>query len=429
MSIPKLPPSSDIDSVVAIYRSPGITAIYNELKSSRRNHVLDLGSASQSSLQFFSHLSCQFHFEGVDTFLAGEGVLNSGETLKTELENYLSVFDDMKKFDIILTWDIFNYLDQDTLQWLVTRLSQHCNPNTLLHTIKYLGRNLPATPRQHQVVDEYQIKTLGTNLICSRPFASLDTTTMLKHMPGYVMEQTFMQHEGMAQDITENVLRYRPDKIDSNRHLASAGLSAAQSGLPQYTEAHRSYGLEQMCALLKKRQSGRVLSLCSRATHNGDFFLEYAEQVYVEDIFPSFITNPAVDEAPIRQHALHYASDIKFDVIVAWDLFNFCNQAQLQEMYLRLKPHLHEATHIFAFFYAGAEKPERPQKCYVIDDKNIALLPVAKRVGGGEESGAGAVLNTFEGFHLANTYILRPGMRGGIYEYVFQAGSAIQSRP
>jgi len=27
-------------------------------------------------------------------------------------------------------------------------------------------------------------------------------------------------------------------------------------------------------------------------------------------------------------------------------------------------------------------------------------------------------------FHLANTYILRPGMQGGRYEYIFREGDA-----
>jgi hypothetical protein len=32
------------------------------------------------------------------------------------------------------------------------------------------------------------------------------------------------------------------------------------------------------------------------------------------------------------------------------------------------------------------------------------------------------VLRMLGNFHLANTYILRPGMQGGLYEYIFQAG-------
>lgn len=415
-------------AVEIIHRSPGLTTIYNELKDSRRNNILDLGSASGSSFRFFSQLSCQIHFESLDGFLANCGeAWASGAALQKGLDNYLTHFDANKKFDIILAWDIFNYLDRDTLQWLIARLNPHCHANSLLHTIKYLGRKLPAAPRHFQIIDQYKIKTTSAAVLCSRPFASLDTSTTLKSLPGYVMEQTFIQQEGMAQDISEQVLRYQPDSKNQKRQGASAEL--IRDAVPPYTEAHRSYGLELICAHLRTVNNAAVLNLGSKATHSGDFFLNYADQVYVEDIIPSLIAPSGTSEIQIRQHALNYKSDLKFDVVLAWDLFNFCSHAQLLAIYEKLRPHLHTDTHIFTFFYAGREKPARPQKCYVLDDKNIALVPVPKRRVSEPELTAGAVLKVFAEFHLANTYILRPGMHGGIYEYIFKAGPAATKKP
>jgi hypothetical protein len=419
------------EPVEFIHRSPGITAIYNELKFSTRNNVLDLGSSSHSSFQFFSQLSCHIHFETLDAFLADGGeVCASAESLQAGLSEYLSTFPQDKKFDIILAWDIFNYLDGETLRWLVTRLNQHCRANTLLHTIKYVGRKLPAAPRHYQILDQYHVKISCDNLLCSRPFANIDTNKTLKSMPDYVVEQTFMRHEGMAQDITEHVLRYQSDKKNSRRQQASAELSVANRELPQHTVMHRSYGLEQICAHLRNLPAAKVLTIGSKATHSGDFFLEYAEQVYVEDLVPSLISasDAREGELHVRQHALNYAADIRFDVILAWDLFNFCSLAQLATVVEKLRPHLHDSTHIFAFFYPGKEKPERPQKCYLLDERNIALLPSPKAPTSGEDLTAVAVLKILGNFHLANTHILRPGMHGGIYEYIFTAGAGIKSR-
>src|SRR5690606_13092894 len=194
-------------------------------------------------------------------------------------------------------------------------------------------------------------------------------------------------------------------------------------------EPHRPYGLEQICTHLRTVKNATVLNLGSKATHRGDVFLDYAGQVDAEDIVPSLVATAAASEIQIRQHALNYKSDIKFDVVLAWDLFNFCSHAQLVAIYEKLHPHLHTDTHIFTFFYAGREKPARPQKCYVLDDKNIALVPVPKRRVSEPELTAGAVLKVFAEFHLANTYILRPGMHGGIYEYIFKAGPAATKKP
>ena len=405
--------------VEVIHRSPGITAIYNELKSSTHNSVLDLGSASAASFQFFSRLSCHIHFESIDNFFAecGEAWV-SGETLRAGLDEYLSAFSDTKQFDVILAWDIFNYLDRDTLQWLIARLNRHCRPNTLLHSIKYVGRNLPAVPRHFQILDQYQTRMHCAGVLCSRPFAGMDTATVLKSMRTYTMEYTYMQQEGMAQDLTEQVLRYQPDGKNNNRQIASAELHS----MPHATLAHRSYGLELVCEHLQKTPAATVLDLGGKATRNGDFFLRYAENFYVEDLLPSLHKSPTETEPSlIRQHALRFDSAVKFDVILAWDVFNFCTSEQLSAVYEKLRSHMHENTLVFAFFYTGAEVPERSQKCYVQDDKTIALLPASKKPAADSEFTAVSLLRIFRDFSLANTCIMKPGMQRGIYEYLFQS--------
>jgi len=336
------------------------------------------------------------------------------------LDEYLSAFSEDKKFDVILAWDIFNYVDRNTLEWLINRLNQYCRPDTLLHMVKYIGRNIPATPRHYQIMDQYQIKITSHDLCCSRPFPNMDTTSMLKAMPGYSMEHTYLQHQGMTQDITEQVFRYQPNGKTNKRREASAELPI-HAGISATLEAHRSYGLEDICTYLKTIENACVLDLGSKVTRSSDFLHEYAEHVYVEDLAPSLITSANSDEPAIRQHALRYEENIQFDVIFAWDLFSYSNRAQLENIYQKLLPHIHLNTKIFAFFYTGSELPVRPQKCYIVDDQNIALVPAPKRASNNNELSAVALLKIFKQFNLANTYILRPGMHRGIYEYIFQA--------
>lgn len=402
-----------------IHRSPGITAIYNELKSSSRNNILDLGSSSGLSFNFFSQLSCNIHFENVDGFLEDCGeAWSSSESFLKALDAYLSSFSEDKKFDVILAWDIFNYFDRSTLEWLINRLNPYCRVDTLLHMVKYIGQNIPATPRHYQILDQYQVKITNNDLWCSRPFPNMDTASILKAMPGYAMEHTYLQHQGMTQDITEQVFRYQPNGKTNKRREASAELPI-HAGISATLEAHRSYGLETICAYLKTIENACVLDLGSKVTRSNDFLHEYAEDIYVEDLAPSLMTS-STDEHAIRQHALRYEHDILFDVIFAWDLFSYANRAQLEMIYQKLLPHLHANTKIFAFFYTGSELPVRPQKCYIVDDKNIALVPAPKRASGEKELSAVALLKVFRQFNLANTYILRPGMHRGIYEYIFQ---------
>lgn len=410
------------EPITILHRSPGITTIYNELKSSNRNRVLDLSSASQASFAFFSQLSCHIHFESLDDFLVESGaLLTSGASLKEGLSRHLSTFNEAS-FDIILAWDIFNYLDAETLLWLMSQLNRHSHSNTLLHMIKYVGRQLPAAPRHHQILDQHQLKLTCSSLLCSRPFASLDTTKMLKNMPGYTMEQSFMNHEGMTEGIAEHVLRFEADKKNNKRQIASTGLVVGDQLLKQ-TLPHRSYGLEKICHFLQKKPKTTILNLGSKSTHTSDFFQDYAAQIYAEDIVPSLLTpeDPSSDLS-LRQHALSYEDTLTFDIILVWDLFNFCSRTQLNAICAKLRPHMHARTQLLAMFYAGSETPERPQKYYILDDQNLAFLPTPKQQRVVTEITPGAVLKALGDFHLAQSYILRPRMQRGIYEYVFQAG-------
>lgn len=354
----------------------------------------------------------------MDDFIKDE-MGKPNQNLLSSLDDYLSHFSEKKQFDVILAWDIFNYFDRHTLEWLVNRLHHHCRPDTLLHMVKYIGRNIPASPRHYQILNQYQVKITSNELWCSRPFPPMDTTSLLKAMPGYSMEHTYLQQSGMTQDITEQVLRYQPEGKTNKRREASAELPI-HSGISSTLEDHRSYGLENLCAYLNTIKHASVLDLGSKVTRSGDFLHHYAEHVYVEDLAPSLIASSNPDEPVIRQHALRYEDSIKFDVIFAWDLFSYCSRTQLELVYQKLLPHIHHHTKIFAFFYTGAELPARPQKCYIIDEKNISLVPAPRHKNSGNELSASALLKVFERFSLANTYILRPGMHRGIYEYVFQ---------
>lgn len=411
-----------------VYRSPGITAIYNELKYSPRNTILDLSSSSAASFQFFSQLSSQIHFEGIDNVLH-ESIIDdmTGDKLRAALENYLTTFAADKKFDVILAWDIFNYLDPATLNWLIKRLNQHCRANTLVHCIKYVGRHMPAAPRQYQLVDQYQINISADRTDRARRFATMSTSTLLKNMPDYLVDHTYMRHEGMPQDITELVLRFQPDKKDSKRQLASAELEHSSNDLPEHRLPHRSYAMEQICAHLRSLPKATVLNLGSRSTHSTDFFLAHAEEVFAEDLVYSLITPSSPDDvaSALRQHALNFSPEIKFDVILAWDLFNHCSSVQLAAIHQKLLPHIHQNTKIFALFYAGAHKPQWPQKCFVVNEQNITLVPAPKRTIAKEDISAVGWLKIFREFKMSSTFIFKPGMLQGICEYIFQPSEVL----
>src|SRR5687767_11639374 len=88
------------------HRSPGLTAIYNEIKVSRFNRVLDLGASSAKSFNFFRELSCKIRFANLIECVVDErSNPRVGDDLVRGLAAYLDEFPGEEQFDVILAWD------------------------------------------------------------------------------------------------------------------------------------------------------------------------------------------------------------------------------------------------------------------------------------------------------------------------------------
>ena len=67
-------------------------------------------------------------------------------------EEYLTkgkflTYDPNSRFDVILTWDLFNYLDDALLNEVGRRLTQYCHAGTILSVMCYSGSSIPTLPQ------------------------------------------------------------------------------------------------------------------------------------------------------------------------------------------------------------------------------------------------------------------------------------------
>jgi len=128
-----------------LHRSPGIAAIYNEVKHKEKIHILDLGSLSASCFEFFSSISCKIYFESLNDFVIENASLPEADLVR-RIENYLLSHDSNEYFDVVLCWDLLSYMPLEAVSVLLTRIRSYCKPHTLIHSIRYLGRNIPQSP-------------------------------------------------------------------------------------------------------------------------------------------------------------------------------------------------------------------------------------------------------------------------------------------
>jgi len=108
--------------------------LMERLESRDRLHVLDLGSGSQGTLNFFSDRNAAIHF--VDLF-SSELVIEPPEALNTveaceQLTRYLRLPEGVI-FDVCMFWDALHYLSPVGLEGLSRALAPHVGANTLAY--------------------------------------------------------------------------------------------------------------------------------------------------------------------------------------------------------------------------------------------------------------------------------------------------------
>ncbi|TNF82427.1 MAG: class I SAM-dependent methyltransferase, partial [Gammaproteobacteria bacterium] len=106
--------------------------LLEQIEARERIHVLDLGSGSQSTLNFFAGRKAAIHF--VDLFSC-DLVVKATEEVNTaeacaQLEQYLRLPEDLV-FDVCMFWDALHYLSLGALEGLSRALAPHIGPRTL----------------------------------------------------------------------------------------------------------------------------------------------------------------------------------------------------------------------------------------------------------------------------------------------------------
>jgi len=177
-----------------VHSSVGFNIAYNQVQGRRRLSVLDLGSAYASNLPFLSQSVRSLHIEIEDLYetLSSFDYFDPGEPRSYDaVYRYLFPYGDDTRFDLILAWDLFNYLEKIELSGLIKHLDRFCHPGTLLFSMISTNRYIPERPIRFQIVDSERLRIddLNRMMPCFRLFSSFRLRNGFK-------EYIFVYHGG-----------------------------------------------------------------------------------------------------------------------------------------------------------------------------------------------------------------------------------------
>jgi hypothetical protein len=183
------------------FNSPTVGILAQRFSGPGKCRVLDLGAPAKSTIEFFSGRPCTYYVEDLNRFFITprkNGKSTDDEDVVAAIAKALS-YDDAARFDLVLGWDLFSYMERSAIELLMARIARSCRPGTLLFLSVATGAMIPSVParitminggrlRYHSAVDPQRI---------SNPRYS--PTGLKSMMPGFRLLHSFLLGEQMQE--------------------------------------------------------------------------------------------------------------------------------------------------------------------------------------------------------------------------------------
>jgi 2-polyprenyl-3-methyl-5-hydroxy-6-metoxy-1,4-benzoquinol methylase len=187
----------DSPSQPAVYKSLGLSTLLRFLRDDRKPTILDLGPALGANVEFWSRHQCRLHIEDFyRDFIARAS--NENEESKASIFADLLAFNEELSFDIVLTWDLFNYLDLAQLEGLVRHVSRFCKPGAALFALISSQPDIPDQPTVFRILDTERM-VYETRTQITRPCPRHQPREVAKAMGLFQVSSSFLLRNGIQE--------------------------------------------------------------------------------------------------------------------------------------------------------------------------------------------------------------------------------------
>ncbi|MEW6353331.1 MAG: hypothetical protein AB1469_03385 [Pseudomonadota bacterium] len=198
-----------------VQNSLALKLLNERLRPDKRYHFLDIGPALQENIDFCSQYAGKVYIEDLYYTLSLRAASASAAPAQREAEELdeppspeevfyrnitecLLPYGSDTRFDVIFTWDLFNYLAREPLQQLIGRLSKFCNPGAYLFALVSTRVNIPSQPLEYRIIGQDKL-IYGAGSSIERPHPRYREVNLLKMMPGFRTDKSFLLRNGIQE--------------------------------------------------------------------------------------------------------------------------------------------------------------------------------------------------------------------------------------
>ena len=188
----------DTQTSPAVINSLGLQALLDGVRDDQSYTILDLGPARESNVRFWSEFSCWLHVHDFyRTLLEWKAVGPAEELVEPDFSTRLAFGEDTV-FDIILTWDLFNYLELSELEALAQELSRWSRRGTRLFALVSSLPRISVSPLMFRILNREQL-TYELPSQRTKPCPRHSPRDIARLMGRFIVSRSFLSRQGIQE--------------------------------------------------------------------------------------------------------------------------------------------------------------------------------------------------------------------------------------
>jgi hypothetical protein len=99
-------------------------------------------------------------------------------------------------FNLVLLWDVLNYLSSEQAKQVISAVAELCSPNARLYAIVFATDTMPELPNRYRIIDRAHLAYEPTTTEV-RGSPSLPPAAVAKFLEGFRIEHSFVLRHGV----------------------------------------------------------------------------------------------------------------------------------------------------------------------------------------------------------------------------------------
>ena len=199
-------PPEDQSPAIENQKTLALPAALASLESLSAPRILDFGAARGENVSFFSNLGAQI--EILDLYAR----LNERHFDRRAIREVISTLDsDHGVFDLILAWDVLDYLNREQMQELFSCLEARRADGTRMVVFLSYAKEMPMHPRGFRIEspESLNFDPVGA----TRPCPRYQESAVLKVVPNLDVEASFLMRHGAREYVFRQVSDLMPRSV------------------------------------------------------------------------------------------------------------------------------------------------------------------------------------------------------------------------